>query len=206
MENFTNYEGFTREAAVDKVIDKEKGYVDNPRDLGGETNLGITIYWRDKFKDRWAEFNWDGDMKTLPRSFAIMVYTERFWNTMELDSINELNPLLADALFDAGVNCGVPRVSEWFQRLLNIFNNRQQHYPDIVADGDIGPATLRAVKSYHNVRGDEGIKVLLSSLICFKGYHYVNISERREDNEEFTYGWMRARAFEEMNHYMDLID
>lgn len=197
---------FTRDNAVLKVIDKEKGYVDDPDDLGGETNFGITKRVAELNKNLWSKYDWDGEMSTMPKAFAMDVYALRYWDSLELDTIRDLHPLLADSLFDCGVNCGVGRAAEWLQRLLNVNNNKGAHYPDIRVDGDIGPTTLRTLKAYYNVRGNEGIKVLLTALMCMKGYHYVNCSEARERNERFTYGWLHHRIFADMKLYMDLID
>jgi lysozyme family protein len=145
-------------------------------------------------------------MKTMPIAFAREVYVTDYWNALELDAVIEYHPLLADALMDCGVNAGVGRASEWLQRLLNVNNNKQEHYKDIRVDGDIGPATLRALKGFYNVRGDRGVKVLLAGLLCLKGNHYIECTEKREKNETFAYGWLDHRIFKDMNTYMDLID
>jgi lysozyme family protein len=197
---------YTAVDAIGKVIDKEAGYVNDPDDLGGETNYGVTIAVAKRHSNLWGQYDWDGDMRTMPRAFAIHVYKLGYWDSLRLDEVLQLSPLMADCMFDTAVNCGVGRAGEWLQRILNVLNRGGDAYPDIKVDGDVGPTTMRTLQAYHNFRGDGGIKVLLAAFICMKGHHYINISERRERNESFTYGWLSHRVFEDMNLYMDCID
>jgi hypothetical protein len=39
-----------------------------------------------------------------------------------------------------------------------------------------------------------GERVLLAALNCSQGHRYLELSEGREDNEDFTFGWVRARV------------
>ncbi|WP_413764635.1 putative peptidoglycan-binding domain-containing protein, partial [Vibrio vulnificus] len=58
----------------------------------------------------------------------------------------------------------------------------------------IGPATIAALKACLAKRGQEGKKVLWKSLNASQGGRYLEISESREKNETFVYGWMKSRV------------
>lgn len=177
---------------------KEKGYVNDPSDSGGETNWGITKKTAEKYKRLWAAHNWNGNMKTMPLSFAYDVYLVGYWNEQSLDLILPINDILAEKLFDIGVNYSTYYAQEWLQRILNVMNNRGSYYEDLVVDGDIGSATRDALQAYVNKRGEEGLAVLITGLNCFQGMHYITLSEKREKDEKWTYGWMRARVTEDL--------
>ena len=83
---------------------------------------------------------------------------------------------------------------KWFQRWLNVFNNQQQLYPDLIADGQIGPRSIGALKSFLAKRGSEGESVLLFALNCSQGQRYLELAEQRPANESFVYGWVRERV------------
>lgn len=56
------------------------------------------------------------------------------------------------------------------------------------------PRTLAALRAYLAKRGTEGETVLLKALNCLQGERYIDIAERRPKDEEFVYGWLRARV------------
>ena len=83
-------------------------------------------------------------------------------------ALNKYRNFLAVAfeLCDAAVNIGPHHPCTWLQRWLNVMNREQQYYPDIKADGSIGPQTLHALNSYLSQRGKEGEAVLVKALNC----------------------------------------
>jgi lysozyme family protein len=172
--------------AVENVLHHEGGYVNNPNDSGGETNFGIT--------ESVARKNgYMGDMREMKRSYAISIYKSLYWDSLELDIVEQSSPAIADKLFDIGVNMGVGRAAEFFQRLLNVLNKRQELYTDIAVDRDIGKQTLNAFYSYIQHRGNHGEVVMMKALNCLQGAFYITLSERREKDETFTYGWLLNR-------------
>ncbi|CCJ72658.1 FIG00553487: hypothetical protein [Cronobacter condimenti 1330] len=75
-----------------------------------------------------------------------------------------------------------------------MFNREQKLYDDLVVDGHIGNQTLNALKRYLDTRGKEGEGVLVRALNCTQGDYYLEITEKREANEAFIYGWLRERV------------
>lgn len=171
---------------INGVLDREKGYVDNPKDRGGPTNWGIT--------ERVARnAAYTGEMKDLPRSLAFEILVHQYYMQPRFNDVANLSVKVAEVLTDAGVLCGQSTVSKWFQRLLNVLNRETKLYPDIDVDGKLGTASLNALRVFLHHRGKEGEKVLAQGLNCLLGNHFITISETRPANEEFTYGWLLNR-------------
>jgi len=115
------------------VLSAEGGYVDDPLDPGGATNLGITLRvlseWRHTAVTK-------SDVQNLTRDEAGAIYRARYWNTVHGDNL----PAGVDLMvFDAGVNLGPGRSARMLQAAVGA-----------AEDGAIGPETLRAVGGHHN--------------------------------------------------------
>lgn len=178
----------------------EAGYVNNPDDRGGETNHGITKAVADKYKTKLIElFDWNGLMADLTKEMAFWIYTVEYWDKMRCGSLHNVHPLLADKMFDIGINAGVHRASKWLQEILTVMNNKGKLYPDLNPDGVIGDITIKRLAEYVDKRGSRSIPRLHLALFCRQGEHYINISLKREKNETFTYGW-----YDRMEHNLDV--
>ena len=118
------------EAALAHVLKSEGGYVNNPADPGGMTNLGCT-------KAVWEEFVGhpvsEADMRGLTPADVAPLYKRKYWDKVSGD----LLPAGLDyAVFDAAINSGPGRAAKWLQEIAGV-----------AADGAIGPATLAAVNA-----------------------------------------------------------
>ena len=204
--NADRYDIFSPTWIIYDKVNVEAGYVNDPRDSGGETNHGITFATSREWKSLWAKYNWNGDMRTLPEELAVEMYVKGWWEKMHLDVIHEFSPLIADKLFDFGINAGRGRAMLALQRWLTINNLNGKKYEDLTTDGLYGPATARALKAYIDWRGELGIKNLLASILCSQGEHYQGLAERRQKDEAFIYGWFTHRITADMQEYYSLID
>lgn len=92
------------------------------------------------------------------------------------------------------MNMGPTVASRMLQRWLNVFNLRGRLYPDMDADGRIGPRTISALRAFLNNRGQDGERVMLTALNCTQGDRYLELAEKREANESFVYGWLKERV------------
>lgn len=173
--------------AFEHVIKVEGGYSDHAADLGGKTKYGIT--------EAVARANgYTGHMLDLTIERAKLIYKSQYWDTLHLDKVVPMAPLIAEELFDTAVNMGVAKAGEFLQRALSAFNRQGKDYPDIKVDGVVGPMTISALHTYLRLRGREGEEVLHRALNALQGARYVEISEARPANEAFTYGWFLRRV------------
>ncbi|MGY0155821.1 glycoside hydrolase family 108 protein [Edwardsiella tarda] len=177
----------TKDQIFDALLGREGGYVDHPHDKGGPTKWGIT--------EKVARAHgYTGDMRNLTRAQALKIYESDYWSGPRFDQVAELSARVAAELCDTGVNMGPSVPSKWLQRWLTAFNDGERLYPDISADGVIGPRTLSALRTYLDSRGEEGEQVLLRALNCSQGDRYLDLAEQRVQNESFLYGWVRERV------------
>lgn len=160
------------------------GYTNDPQDSGGPTKYGIT----EKTARAWG---YTGDMRHLTREQAFEIYSSEYWHSVEADQLLNVSLELAEEVVDSAVNMGDHRAGEILQRCLNALNDRGNLYPDIVADGDIGPATIRTVKDYADARD---VRTLVKACNCLQGAFYIELTEEREKDEKFLYGWLRNRV------------
>lgn len=175
--------------SVDKIIDDvlavEGGYVNDPKDSGGETNHGITI-------DVARANGYHGSMRDMPVSFARKVYTKRYIIEPNFHLVIDVSEKIATELIDTGINMGPHKAAEFLQRWLNGFN--VGYYHDLFVDGRVGPVTIKALKRYLEDRGGEGEEVLLSGMNCSQGERYLELTEARKKDRKFLYGWMLHRV------------
>lgn len=107
------------------VLNIEKGYVDNPDDLGKATNLGITIGLLSEYRGQLCT---NDDVKNLKVSEALDIYRSIFWLPCQCDKMPKA---IALVVFDAAVNSGQGRSIKWLQTALGV-------HPD----GEVGAITL----------------------------------------------------------------
>jgi len=94
------------EESLKIVLAHEGGYVYDPEDKGGDTRYGIS-------KRAYPNL----DISTLTLAKASSIYRQDYWNKMRLDEIN--NQLLANKIFDIGVNIGIHKIIQLLQQALN---------------------------------------------------------------------------------------
>ena len=112
------------------VLHSEGGFVNNPRDPGGMTNLGVTKVTYEGYVNRHVD---EAEMRSLTPDLVAPLYKKMYWDRIKGDDL----PVGVDyCLFDLAVNSGVGKAGKLLQMAL-----------DVPADGLIGPMTLRALES-----------------------------------------------------------
>lgn len=172
----------TKDQIFESILGKEGGYVNNPNDRGGPTNWGITQAVA-------RAHGFTGDMRNLTRQQALSILEADYWFGPRFDQVANFSNAIAVELTDTGVNMGPSVAAKFLQRALNVFNNQGRLYPDIIADGQIGPRTITALSSYLSHRKQNGEEVMLKALNSLQGARYIELSESRPANESFAYGW-----------------
>ena len=115
----------TFQQIFDRLIGHEGGYVNDPRNPGGETNWGIT-------KGTALANGYAGAMKAMTREQAFKIYQSAFWVRYQCE---KMPSAIAYQFFDAAVNHGLGNASRMLQRAVGVAD-----------DGVIGNMTLAAVK------------------------------------------------------------
>ena len=111
---------------IEKVLEHEGGYVNDPKDLGGETKYGIT-----------KRFYPDIDIKNLTIEQAKEIYKKDYWDRNRVESLPQN---LWHIYFDMCVNMGKRTAVKVLQRAaVNKGKN-------IEVDGGLGPMTIGALK------------------------------------------------------------
>lgn len=174
------------DSLIEGVIGREGGYSNHPADRGGPTRWGIT-------QGVARENGYHGDMRALPREVAKSIYMRQYVTRPGFGGVMAISEKIAEELVDTGVNMGPYWPSVHLQVALNALNSNGKHYSDILEDGDVGTATLNALRAFLKKRGPEGEKVLLTALNCLQGARYVELATKRTANEAFLYGWLRTR-------------
>ena len=145
------------------ILHHEGGYVNHPKDPGGETNLGVT-------KRVYEEFGGAKDMKDLTVEDVAPIYKKGYWDKMKGD---DLPSGLDLCVFDFGVNAGPGRSAKYLQTMIGT-----------VADGGIGPNTLKAVANYVEEVGlDQAVENFQQAR---QGYY-----EKLSTFDTFGKGWTR---------------
>jgi len=111
---------------IEKVLHHEGGYVNDPKDLGGETKYGIT-----------KRFYPDVDIKNLTIEQAVEIYKKDYWDKNKVESLPQN---LWHIYFDMCVNMGKRTAVKVLQRAA-VNKGR-----DIEVDGGLGPMTIGALK------------------------------------------------------------
>lgn len=172
---------------IEEVLAKEGGYVNDPRDRGGETNFGLTIAT--------ARANgYTGPMKAMTRDFAFGVYNKQYVVAPGFDKIAAISPSIGAELVDTGVNMGPKVAAQFLQRALNGLNNQGKDYADLLVDGSAGQKTREALTAFLKKRGVEGERRLLLLLNALQGERYLSLCEGRSANEAFLFGWLARIA------------
>lgn len=176
-------------ALIDNLIEIEGGYVNDPRDAGGETKYGIT-------KKVALAHGYTGRMQDLPRELAFDIYYADYISGPRFDQVFAAGyEMLAEELIDTGVNMGPSKASEFLQDWLTALNNQGKLYPDLVVDGAIGPRTISALKSLGAHRGVATTdKVLTSACNSSQAVRYLQLAKGKESQEAFLWGWLVNRA------------
>lgn len=168
------------------LLKYEGGFVNDPDDPGGATNKGITLETFRRTARRCLGVRPTlANLRALTDEQAAKIYKPLYWDEVRGDEI-ELQEL-ANILFDFQVNAG-DRASRLLQQVINDLGAN----PALAVDGDIGPATLRALNA-----ADQ--KSVYRRFKQGRIDYYENLAAARPSIGKFLNGWLdRVNSFPDL--------
>ena len=151
------------EHCLEMILHHEGGYVNHPKDPGGETNLGVT-------KRVYEEWGGEKDMVDLLVEDVAPIYQKNYWDRCKCD---DLPSGLDLCVFDFAVNAGPSRSAKYLQKLIGT-----------TVDGGIGPNTLKAV---HNYVEEVGLESAIEGYQSSRQEYYESLGTF----DTFGRGWTR---------------
>lgn len=161
------------ELLVPFILRWEGGFVDDPLDLGGATNMGVTIgTWRQVGYDKDGDGDIDvDDLRLLtPDDVVNRVLKPHYWDRWKADNI--INQSVANILVDWVWASGAHGIK------------RPQKILGVDVDGIVGKKTLSALNRYADQRA-------LFEKIKADRVAFINeIVRKRPANKRFERGWL----------------
>ena len=154
-------ENYTK--CLELILHHEGGYVNHPKDPGGETNLGVT-------KRVYEEWGGTKEMADLTVEDVAPIYEKNYWGRVKGD---DLPSGLDLCVFDFAVNAGPGRAAKYLQQIIGT-----------TVDGGIGPNTLKAVYNYVE---EVGVQGMIEEYQSGRQSYYEQLSTF----ETFGRGWTR---------------
>jgi lysozyme family protein len=155
------------ETAYDKMIIDEGGYILHtiPGDAGGTTYAGIA---RNK-NPQWEGWTFIDNKETPPTELVREFYKVNFWDRIKGD---ELNPAIAQSIFNFGVNAGV-----------SVAVKLAQIVAKTAPDGVIGAKTISALNGMSE-------EMFVAHYALAKIARYRDIVQRDRTQIKFMLGWL----------------
>ena len=146
---------------IEKVLEHEGGIVDDPKDAGGLTNMGIS-----------QRAYPDEDIRGLTVERAKELYKRDYWDRYRT---GDLPDRLRHIYVDMCINMGGGRAIKILQEACNSKNATK-----IDVDGGIGPATIKAASNVEPFR-----------LRAYRVMFYAELVMKKPEQERFWVGWFK---------------
>lgn len=161
-------QGETPEALFERA--RKKGWANDPNDLGGATQTGVTIgayrAWCRKHNISEPTVQ---NLKQIPYATWLAILKENYWDRWKADQI--VSQPIANMLVDWTWGSGVHGVK------------KPQEVLGVVPDGMVGPKTLAAVNS-------AGPVTLFHKLKARRIKFYEDIVKSRPSQKKWLNGWL----------------
>lgn len=177
---------------IDKLLEIEGGYVDDPMDYGGETKFGIS-------KTSYPEL----DISKLLVEDAKAIYKKDYWDKLRLDDVRSQR--VAGEMFDTAVNAGWSRSARFMQTAVNwmiIVSNEAKKLKakgnevalrdQLTLDGLVGPKTIKAINDFTNTKLN--IEMVLKIVNSYQVMHYLQMADNDPNMAKFLKGWINNRT------------
>ena len=154
------------------ILSFEGGFVNDPDDLGGATNKGVTMNTFKKYRNLVGKpIPSVGDLKAITDDEVMAIMKSFYWDKWKADQIKCQS--VANALVD------------WLWCSGTAAIKKSQGLLGTTADGIVGPATLGLVNN-----SSDQTRLFNSIQECRRRY-LEDICRKRPANQKFLKGWMR---------------
>lgn len=156
---------------VPHILKWEGGFVNDPDDLGGATNKGVTFKTYKLYRKRKGlPIPSIGDLKRLSNDEFTDILKTMFWDSCRADEINSQS--VANAIVDWAWHSGTTTAAKEIQRVLGV-----------KADGIIGNITLSTINSQSPLP-------LFGKIKAARVKYIERICKSRPENQKYYRGWM----------------
>lgn len=156
---------------VPHILKWEGGFVNDPDDLGGATNKGVTFKTYKLYRNRKGlPIPSVGDLKRLSNDEFTDILKTMFWDACKADII--VSQSVANAIVDWAWHSGTTTAAKEIQRVLGV-----------KADGIIGDITLSAINSQSPLP-------LFGKIKAARVKYIERICKSRPVNQKYYRGWM----------------
>jgi lysozyme family protein len=152
------------------VLKWEGGYVNDPADPGGATNMGVTQKTYDAARQQKGLPS--QPVRGLTQAEAEDIYRSHYWLPLKCD---RLPAALDMVMFDTGVNMGIKEAVKLLQACLQV-----------PADGAWGPHTEEALAAKK-----DAIPALIDAYLSAREARYREIAQAHPQESKFLSGWLR---------------
>lgn len=152
------------------ILKVEGGFVNDPDDVGGATNKGITLKTYTEYcTENGLKKPTIADLKKIDNSVVAEIYKKRYWDKWKAADI--MSQKVANILVDWYINSGTIGIK------------KAQIAIGTLADGIVGKMTIAAVNA---ANPDD----LFAKLYNARVEHYNGIVRRNPSQRKFLKGWL----------------
>lgn len=173
------------DSILNDIIAREGGFVNDPADHGGATNMGVTQATLSDWLGRPATID---EVKAMTADTAKAIYASNYFIKPKID---QLPKAIQPVMLDAAVNSGPGQSIRFLQQVLN-----DAGYGPLTEDGGVGPMTVAAAGKADAAMGAELVRALVERRRGF----LLRLAENNPSQQRFQAGWM-ARCDELETQY-----
>ena len=152
------------------ILKVEGGFVNDPADAGGATNMGITLKTYAAYcAEKGLKKPTIADLKKIDNEVVAEIYRTRYWDKWKAADIKSQK--VANIVVDWYINSGVVGIK------------KAQTAIGTLADGVVGKMTIAAI----NAANPDDLFVKLCNA---RVEHYNNIVRRNPSQRKFLKGWL----------------
>jgi len=170
----------------------EGDYSNDPHDQGGETYKGISRKFHPDWGG-WSILDLMNDKNTKNSQLQSLVnsfYYNEFWEFLKCEKFEQA---IADELFDTAVNQGKITAAKYLQESLNLLNNNQRHYKDILVNGAISNKTITAYNEFMNTSAFPGRSKEKNINTLLKALNGLQFERYKDIVKQYIFLWLAAK-------------